>query len=549
MHAAAKRALLMKVEVRAADPLHVRADAIAVPVFSDGEVTDAVKALDKPLGGILREMYRAGEIRGREDEAHVIPSPALESKRLFVIGLGPGTNRRPAAMARFAGNAVRIAQRRGAGKLALLLPDLPGVDHELIGELFAEGAVMATFEPASYRTRNENHRRPVSEVTLIAPRGASEAKIKAGIARGVILGEAANTERVMVNTPANDMTPTHLATIAKDLGKKYGFKVTVLDTPEIKKLGMGSFLSVAAGSDQPPKIIVLEYTGDKRSKSKLGIVGKGITFDTGGISLKPALDMDAMKGDMAGGATVIATISAIARLGLKMNALGIVVATENMPSGKATKPGDVVRAMNGKTIEIINTDAEGRLVLADGLVYARKLGATHLVDIATLTGAVVIALGHTSTGVMSNDREWVDAFHRATEPYGERYWELPLFPEYAELIKSPIADMKNSGGRPAGTIFGAMFLKEFVDDTPWIHLDIAGTSWAERDGGAVVKGPTAVALRPLVRLAQSMEGRTVHARADEAAHRRFVDGAVRKGAHTRGNGASSGRVHARRREH
>ncbi|MBV8365569.1 MAG: leucyl aminopeptidase [Candidatus Eremiobacteraeota bacterium] len=539
----------MKIQVSTDNPLQLRVDAIAVPVFSDGEVTDAVKALDKPLGSIIRDMYRAGEIKGREDELHVLPSTALPSKRVFVIGLGPSFNRNAAAMARFAGSAVRLAQRRGARKIALLLPDLPGVEPDLIGELFAEGAMMATFEPASYRTKNDVQHTDVSEVTLLVGRDSAEAKIKAGVERGAILGEAANSERVMVNTPANDMTPTHLANIAKDLGKKYGFKVDVLDTPAIKKLGMGSFLAVAAGSDQPPKIIVLDYSGDKRSKTKLGIIGKGITFDTGGISLKPALDMDAMKGDMAGGATVIAAMTAIARLKLKMNALGIVVATENMPSGKATKPGDVVRAMNGKTIEIINTDAEGRLVLADGLVYARKLGATHLLDIATLTGAVVIALGHTSTGVMSNDREWADAFHRATEPYGERYWELPLFPEYAELIKSPIADMKNSGGRQAGTIFGAMFLKEFVDDTPWIHLDIAGTSWAERDSGALVKGPSAVALRPIVRLASSMQGKPVHARADDAAHRRFVDGAAKKAHHERGNGASSGRVRTRRRVH
>jgi leucyl aminopeptidase len=538
----------MKIHVRAEDPLRFSADAIAVPIFSDGDVPDAVKALDQPLDHIIRDMYRGGEIKGREDEVHILPALKQPAKRVVCIGLGSATNRTAAAMARFAGAAVRVAQRRGWKTLGFVAPDLPGVSHELIGELFAEGAVMATFEPAPYRTKHEVKRTEVDSVTLLVPRKADEAKAKAGVARGTILGEAANGARVMINTPSNDMTPTHLATIAKDLGKKYGFRVDVLDTPRMKKLGMGSFLSVAAGSDQPPKMIVLEYDGDKRSKSKLGLVGKGITFDTGGISLKPALDMDAMKGDMAGGATVIATVSAIARLGLKVNVVGVVAATENMPSGKATKPGDIVSAMNGKTIEIINTDAEGRLVLADGLVYARKLGATHLVDIATLTGAVVVALGHTSTGVMSNDRDWVDTFHRATAPYGERYWELPLFPEYADLIKSPIADMKNSGGRPAGTIFGAMFLKEFVDETPWIHLDIAGTSWAERDSGAIVKGPSAVALRPLVRLAESLPSHRVHAHADDAAFRRLLDGAVSKAAQ-RGNGASSGRVNARKRVH
>ncbi|HME82190.1 MAG TPA: leucyl aminopeptidase [Candidatus Eremiobacteraceae bacterium] len=539
----------MKIHVRAENPLRVAADAVAIPIFSDGEVPDTVKALDKPLGHVVRDMFRGGEIRGREDELHVLPTPRLKAKRVFAVGLGPPANRNAAAMARFAGTAVRAAQRRGVKSLAFVLPELPGVDPSSVGELFAEGAIMATFDPAPYRTKNEAPRTDVATVTLLVPRGADERAIKAGVARGTILGEAANEARVMVNTPANHMTPTHLAQIAKDFGKRLGLKVTVLDEPQMKKLGMGSFLSVAAGSDQPSKVIALEYTGDKSSKTKLGLVGKGITFDTGGISLKPALDMDAMKGDMAGGATVLAALAAIARLKPKVNVVGIVVATENMPSGKATKPGDVVRAMNGKTIEVINTDAEGRLVLADGLVYARKMGATHLVDIATLTGAVVIALGHTSTGVMSNDREFVDTFHRATLPYGERYWELPLFPEYAELIKSPIADMKNSGGRQAGTIFGAMFLKEFVGDTPWIHLDIAGTSWADRDSGALVKGPSAVGLRPLVRLADLLAEHAVHGRADEAAYRRLADGSSGNASAHGGNGKSSGRVRARRRAH
>jgi leucyl aminopeptidase len=536
----------MKINVSAENPLRVAADALVIPIFSDGDVTDAVKKVDKPLGHIIRDMYRSGEIKGREDELSVLPaSKKTSAKRIILVGLGPAANRTAAAMSRFAGAAVRLAQRRGLKSLAYLMPELKGVDLADAGELFAEGAIMATFDPAPYRTKNDNARTAIGTATLLASGDVQVNALKAGVRRGVILGEAANATREMVNTPANDMTPTHLAERAKELGKRYGLKVSVLDRAELKKLGMGAFLSVAAGSDEPPKVIALEYTGDKHSKVKLGLVGKGITFDTGGISLKPALDMDAMKGDMAGGAAVIGALAAIAQLKPKINVIGVIAATENMPSGKATKPGDVVRAMNGKTIEVINTDAEGRLVLADGLLYARKQGATHLVDIATLTGAVVVALGNTSTGVMSNDRELADLFHRATAPYGERYWELPLFPEYAELIKSPIADMKNSGGRQAGTIFGAMFLKEFVDDTPWIHLDIAGTSWADRDAGAIVKGPTAVGLRPMVRLAEMLHEDAVHGRADESAFRRFMGNSTGKAAH-RGNGTSSGRVRARK---
>ncbi len=402
----------MKIHASAESPLRATTDALVVPVFSDGDVPDAVVKIDKPLGGILKQMWHSHEIQGRVDELHVIPTGAKSrAKRIVVVGLGPAANRRAASMSRLAGVAVRAAQRRGLRSVAVIMPDLPGVDLADAGELFAEGALMATFNASPYRTKNETPRTEVTSVTLIAPDEATARGLKAGFARGSVLGEAANVTREMVNLPSNDMTPSHIAERATEIAKRYKLKLTVLDRPQMKKLGMGSFLSVAAGSDEPPKIIALEYAGDKSSKVTLGLVGKGITFDTGGISLKPALDMDAMKGDMAGGATVIGAMAAIAQLKPKINVVGIVCATENMPSGKATKPGDVVRAMNGKTIEVINTDAEGRLVLADGLCFARKLGATHLVDIATLTGAVVVALGNLTTGVMSNDRELVDLFN------------------------------------------------------------------------------------------------------------------------------------------
>ena len=535
----------MKIQASVESPLRIAADALVLPVFSDGDVTDDVVKADRPLGGILKQMWHTREIQGREDEFVALPARGMRAKRVFVVGLGKPEHRSAATVAYYAGIAVRAAQRRGVKSLAFVMPELPRVDRTDIGELFAEGAIMATFEPAPYRTKRETPRTEVASATLLAASKADLNAIVSGFRRGIILGEAANATREMINLPANDMTPSDLAACAKELGKKYKLAVTVLDRPQMKKLGMGSFLSVAAGSDEPPKIIAIEYTGDKSSKTKLGLVGKGITFDTGGISLKPALDMDAMKGDMAGGATVIGVLAALAQLKPKVNVLGVICATENMPSGHATKPGDIVRAMNGKTIEITNTDAEGRLVLADGLCYARKLGATHMVDVATLTGAVVVALGHTATAAMSNDRELTDLFHRAAAPYGERYWELPLFPEYADLIKSSIADLRNSGGRQAGTIYGAMFLKEFVGETPWIHLDIAGTSWAERDAGAIAKGPSAVTLRPMVRLAELLKDHAVHGRADEAATKRFMSGASAEVPH-RGNGKSRGPIRPRR---
>jgi leucyl aminopeptidase len=536
----------MKIQVSFEKPQRFAVEMLALPAFADPEPETAVVAVDKLLGGVIKDTYVMGEFKGREDDVHVVPGAKTRAKRVALIGLGPKAKFSVAHIQRLAGLAVRTASRRGLSSVAVVLPESVQYDPAEAGELFAEGALMATFDAAPYRSSRERPSVEVKSVTLIGVSRAAARALKAGVTRGLALGEALNETREMVNLPSNDMTPTKLAERAKALGKKHGLKVTVLDSAEIKKMGMGSFLSVAIGSEEPPKMIAIEYRGDKNSKTLLGLVGKGITFDTGGISLKPAQDMDAMKGDMAGGATVIGAMAAIGQLKPKVNVVGIVCATENMPSGKATKPGDIVRAMNGKSIEIINTDAEGRLVLADGLCWARKLGATHLLDIATLTGAAVVALGKTTTGVMSNDRELVDLFHQATAPYGERYWELPLFPEYAELIKSPIADMKNSGGRSAGTIFGAMFLKEFVDETPWIHLDIAGTSWAEKDGGHIVKGPTGVALRPMVRLAELMASRAPHGRADEAAHRRFLLTSAREGSHKGGNGKSSGPVRPRR---
>jgi leucyl aminopeptidase len=513
----------MKITIRAARPSRINADSLALPLFSDGNTIAAFNEVSRALGGLLADMRKRGELRGRDGEVAVVPATRrVGAKRVIVVGMGERAKLEPGTFARYAGLAVRAAASRKLGSLAVVIPQPIPFDAALAIENATEGALMATFDPAPYRSKTNGKPDAVHTVTLVVEKAADAAVLKPAVDRGAILGEAANLVRDMVNRPSNDMTPTHLAERAKELARKHGLKVSVLDRAEMKRLGMGAMLSVAAGADQPPKVIVLEYHGNKNAKTTLGLIGKGITFDTGGISLKPALDMDAMKGDMAGGAAVIGALAAIAQLKLKTNVIGIVMATENMPSGTATKPGDIVRAMNGKSIEITNTDAEGRLVLADGLAYARKLGATHLVDIATLTGAAVVAFGTVSTAVMSNDRQFVDLFHEATSPYGERYWELPLFPEYAELIKSNIADMKNSGGRQAGSIYGAMFLKEFVDTSPWIHLDIAGSSWIDKDQGHIVKGPTAVSMRPLVRLAELMTNRETHKKADEAAYQRLT---------------------------
>jgi leucyl aminopeptidase len=358
--------------------------------------------------------------------------------------------------------------------------------------------LIALFEPDKYHTsdKTESH---LESMILAAGDGDLE-EVKRGVDRGRIVAEAANFAREVINEPSNVLTPTELARRAEETAKDYGLEFEALDEAQMKELGMGALLGVAQGSAEPAKLIVMRYTPKSESKETIAIVGKGITFDTGGISIKPADGMEKMKYDMAGGATTIAAMRAIAQLKPEVNVLGIVPATENMPGGRAQRPGDVVRAMTGKTIEVINTDAEGRLVLADAVAYARKLGATKIVDLATLTGAVSIALGDVYVAVLGSNQEWVDRIIAAGKKAGEKIWELPLDKEYREQIKSEIADIKNIGGRKAGTITGAYFIREFVEDTPWAHLDIAGTAWNENKKPHLAVGPTGVCVRTLVNL-------------------------------------------------
>ncbi len=350
-------------------------------------------------------------------------------------------------------------------------------------------------------TRATAKTRRLTRLTVVA-RG-DQARLQAAVDEARVVGESQNFTRDLVNEPSNRMTPTILAERAKKMAAEVGLKCEVYGEDKIKELKMGAFWSVAQGSDEPPALIVLRYEpAGAPEKPVLGLVGKGITFDTGGISIKPADGMEKMKYDMAGGATMIGAMRAIALLKPKLKITAIILATENMPSGKAQKPGDVQIAMSGKSIEIINTDAEGRLVLADGLYYARQLGCTHLIDAATLTGAVVVALGSINAGIFANDDAMYDRFSKALDAAGEKMWRLPLDEEYKEIIRSNIADIVNSGGRYGGAITAAMFLKEFAEDTPWLHLDIAGTAWTEEQKPWIAKGPSGIALRSLVEFAR-----------------------------------------------
>ena len=359
---------------------------------------------------------------------------------------------------------------------------------------------MGLFEPDKYRTKEKEQRELKRIVVLID--GADEKALQRAVERGRIVGESVNFTRDLANEPGAFMTPTILADRAKEVAKKFGMSVDVLDQKQMEKLGMGSLLGVARGSDEPPKLIVLKYEPRNAAKDAKGellaLVGKGITFDSGGISIKPGENMELMKYDMTGAATVVGVMRAIAQLKPSIPVLGVAPCSENLPSGKATKPGDVLRAMTGKTIEVINTDAEGRLVLADAIAYAKTLGATRIIDMATLTGAVSIALGDVNTAILGTDQTLIDAVIDAGKGVGEKFWQLPLDDEYTKQIKSDIADIKNVGGKKAGTITAAAFLKEFADGTSWAHLDIAGTAWGDPATPYRAKGPTGIAVRTLI---------------------------------------------------
>ncbi|HZV77198.1 MAG TPA: leucyl aminopeptidase [Candidatus Babeliales bacterium] len=492
----------MQVYLTAEEPIGISAGALVVPFFSESPLEGIVKEIDDANGGAIADALSSGEIRGKIGEHVLVYAKNRPYRRVLAISLGDRAAYEPYVLARYAGSAVRYLGRRNVEKIALVLPLQARGDETASGSFAAEGAITGTFETTLYQERPER-RLATGEVAIVG-KGLDAAALERGIAHGTALGEAVNLARRLAITPANDMTPTRMAEEAAAVAQSTGLELDVLDEARARSEGMGSFLSVAQGSAQPPKFIVLRYNGDPSSKELLALVGKGITFDTGGISIKPAEKMEDMKYDMSGGAGVIAAMSALGKLKPKLNVVGIVPATENMPGGKATKPGDIVTAMNGKTIEVINTDAEGRLILADALCYANKLGATKIVDAATLTGACVIALGHASSAAITNDDAFGAAFLAAAKPTGERYWQLPYYEDYTNQMKSDIADLKNTGGRPAGTLTAAAFLREFVSNTPWIHLDIAGTAYLENESPWQAKGPTGTPVRAFVAIAEAL---------------------------------------------
>ena len=461
-----------------------------------------IASSDAAVQSVAADLLASGELAGKPFETNLLHKPAgLKAKRLLLISGGSAKKFSSYDLRRLAGVAVRALKSRGIRSFAFVAP--PTIPAEEAVRAIVEGAFVGNFDPDYYKSDRKDQK--IDALTVVT-RG-DQAKLQQAMDEARIIGESQNFTRDLVNEPSNHMTPTIMAERAKKMAAEVGLKCEVYGADKIKELKMGAFWSVAQGSDEPPALIVLRYEpAGAPEKPMLGLVGKGITFDTGGISIKPADGMEKMKYDMAGGATMIGAMRAIALLKPKVKVIGIVCATENMPSGKAQKPGDVQIAMSGKSIEIINTDAEGRLVLADGLYYARQLGCTHLVDAATLTGAVVVALGYNNAGIFANDDDMYNRFHIANAKAGEKMWRMPLDDEYKEQIRSSIADIMNTGGRWGGAITAAMFLKEFAEETPWIHLDIAGTAWTEDQKPWIAKGPSGIALRSLVEFVKSFAG-------------------------------------------
>ena len=503
----------MKTEILAQSPQSIETEALVLPIArpkgKDSNDTADVKpilsglaaTLNEATSGAIAELITAGEFSAKPLEITVLHRPAgLKAKRLVLAGLGSEVAG-PLSLWRLAGAVARQLKARGIHTLTLLPP--AGVALPVLATAFVTGVEAANFDTDVYRADRKPERR-IDLLQLALASSDAREPVAQAVREAEIIADGHRFARELANEPGNRMTPTIMAERAQAMARTAGLEIELIDAAKARELKMGAFLSVAQGSAEPPVMMVLRYRGAPGSKTMLGLIGKGITFDSGGISIKPAAGMELMKFDMCGGAATLGAMKALAALKPKLNILAVVPATENMPGGKAQKPGDVQIAMSGKSIEVLNTDAEGRLVLADALHYARQGGATHLVDSATLTGAVVVALGNVNTGVFSNNDAFYRQFESALSLTGEKMWRLPLDAEYADQIKGSVGDILNTGGRWGGAITAAQFLAEFVGDTPWIHLDIAGTAWLEENKPWMPKGPTGTPTYTLIALARAL---------------------------------------------
>ncbi len=467
----------------------IEADAAVVVLFEE----ESAPADLKFASAWLDELKNSGEFLGKTGDLAVLHQPqGIKAKRLVLVGGGKKAKFDGAALRKASGSTVRTLKQKGVKSLAWLLE---GRDAEAA----VEGALLGDFEPGLHKTKTDA--KSLEAFHVVA--AANGAEIEKSFERGIILAECQNFTRDLVNEPANLLTPMVLAGKAQAMASESGLECEILDQDRMMQLGMGSLLGVSQGSAEPPALIIIRYTPETPSKSSdhLALIGKGVTFDTGGVSIKPAEGMEKMKYDMAGGAAVLGAMRALAKLKPSIPVTAFVPAVENMVSSKAQRPGDIVKSLNGKTIEVLNTDAEGRLILIDAITYAKRLGCTHLVDAATLTGAIVVALGHVNIGAFTNNEDFLARVMAAAKTEGEKMWHMPLDDDYKDLLKSEFADLANIGGRWGGAISAAWFLREFVDDTPWVHLDIAGTAWLDEAKPFMAKGPSGVCVRTFVKLA------------------------------------------------
>jgi leucyl aminopeptidase len=497
----------MEIKVIAGNIAKIEANAIIVNAFEGMERLDGdIAVIDKALDGDISQLVSLGEIKGKLSEITIIHSLGkLPAARVVVAGLGKQQALSQDKVRGVVAETCRFLRQKGIDSIATVAQGagIAGISLESAIQAVTEGALLGIYSFRRHITKEAEYGE-IKELTIVEPDEAKLPLLEQALYEGRVVAEATNLARDMVNEPANYMTPSHMAETAATLSEAYGLEINILEREQMQELGMGALLGVAQGSRQPPKLIVLHYKGGDSTEISVALVGKGVTFDSGGISIKPSEGMGEMKGDMAGGAAVMAAISAIAQLRPKINVAAIIPATENLPDGNAIKPGDILTAMNGKTIEIISTDAEGRLILADALSYTKKLDAKHMVDVATLTGACRVALGDICSGAFGNNQELVDKVIVAGAEAGEPIWQMPMYEEYKEQNKSDVADIKNVGGRYAGAITAAQFLAEFVGDIPWVHLDIAGTSMSQKERAYLVKGATGVPVRTLVNLVLSL---------------------------------------------
>jgi leucyl aminopeptidase len=484
-------------------------DALVTYIFDTENKWEGLAGeIDRAMNERLSSLAASGEITGKALELVLIHFPqGLTAQRLLLVGAGKPGKFAVSDLRKIAGAALRHLKSRGVKKFVFLARE--GERSAEAAQAVVEGLILADFESDKYRSEKKN--REIRSVSFAGFDGGLADNVKQAIEHGQIIAESQNFARDLINEPSNRLTPRILAAKAEAMAEEVGLGIEILDEHKIAELNMGALLGVAQGSVEPPRVIVVRYVPETRAVGSpvLGLVGKAVTFDTGGISIKPANNMEKMKYDMGGGGTMLGAMRALAFLKPKVPIIAVVPATENMPGGRAQKPGDVQVAMSGKTIEVINTDAEGRLILADAITYAKQLGSTHLIDAATLTGAIEVALANVHVGAFGTPHEYLDQFLASTKAVGEKMWPMPMDDEYEEMIKSHIADIRNTGsGKGGGAITGAWFIKEFAEDTPWIHLDIASTCWVDEGRPWLAKGPTGVAIPSIIDFAVKLGERS-----------------------------------------